>query len=358
VRVNIGIRIEELDGEAIVLDRSGAVVHRLSGLAVEALRLAREGVDDGDVPGHLEQAMASLVEAGVVSPSRLSRRRLMLAAGAGAGITTFVLASPAAAASVCPANVTPTADNNAGYFYISPVNVAELRYYRTGPGVTSIRVRLVGGGGGQGFNGYASGDPYGGGGGGGAFAEKVVAVTPCTTYAIRVGAGGVRANQNSSPASGAGTDGTATIFYADAVGTVEEFRAQPGHTGSATVGGLGGGVTVGSGITSYAGGNAATPTGSTVSAGGGGGAGGAYGAGGNGGAGGGLPGGVGGVGGGTTPFNGGSGGVGSAGENVIGNSYFVTEPERRGTAPGGGPSGGRPGSGANGHNGGVWISAP
>ena len=37
--VRRGIRVEELDGEAVVLDRSGAVVHHASGEAFEALGL-------------------------------------------------------------------------------------------------------------------------------------------------------------------------------------------------------------------------------------------------------------------------------------------------------------------------------
>lgn len=96
------IRVEMIDGSAIVLDRSGAVVHHVSGDAAEALDLVRNGIDEADVPQHLAPAMASLVDAGVVGASDWSRRKLLKGAGvslAGAALVTVALASPAAAAS-------------------------------------------------------------------------------------------------------------------------------------------------------------------------------------------------------------------------------------------------------------------
>ena len=39
VRLREGLRVEEIDGEAVVLDREGLSVHRFTGEAVEALRL-------------------------------------------------------------------------------------------------------------------------------------------------------------------------------------------------------------------------------------------------------------------------------------------------------------------------------
>lgn len=96
------IRVEEIDGEAVVLDRSGAVVHHVSGDAAEALGLVSPGIDFADVPGHLAPAMTGLLDSGVVVSSDWSRRKLLKMAGvsmAGAGIISVALASPAAAAS-------------------------------------------------------------------------------------------------------------------------------------------------------------------------------------------------------------------------------------------------------------------
>ena len=102
------IRVEMIDGAAIVLDRSGDVVHHVSGEAVEALELVRQGVDASRVPVRLAPAMATLVDAGVVRSPDWSRRTLLKAAGAGvtgAALVTVALASPAAAASGTVAGV-------------------------------------------------------------------------------------------------------------------------------------------------------------------------------------------------------------------------------------------------------------
>lgn len=96
------IRVEDVEGDALVLDRSGAVVHHVSGDGAEALGLVRRGIDAFDVPAHLVPAMAELIDAGIVRASDWSRRRLLKTGGAslaGAALITVALASPAAAAS-------------------------------------------------------------------------------------------------------------------------------------------------------------------------------------------------------------------------------------------------------------------
>lgn len=96
------IRVETLDGAAIVLDRSGQVVHHVTGDGAEVLDLVCQGIDDASVPVRLAPAVAMLVDAGVVGTPDWSRRKLLRAAGAsvaGATLITVALASPAAAAS-------------------------------------------------------------------------------------------------------------------------------------------------------------------------------------------------------------------------------------------------------------------
>lgn len=96
------IRVEMIDGTAIVLDRSGKAVHHIAGEGVEALQLVSQGIDERSVPAHLAPTMAMLVDAGVVVIPDWSRRKLLRAAGAGltgAALITVALASPAAAAS-------------------------------------------------------------------------------------------------------------------------------------------------------------------------------------------------------------------------------------------------------------------
>lgn len=96
------IRVEMLDGAAVVLDRSGNVVHHVSGAGAEALDLVCQGIEEAQVPVRLAPAIAMLVDAGVVLAPDWSRRKLLRAAGAslaGVALTTVALASPAAAAS-------------------------------------------------------------------------------------------------------------------------------------------------------------------------------------------------------------------------------------------------------------------
>ena len=96
------LRVETIDGAAIILDRSGKVVHHISGEGAEALNLVTQGIDEKSVPDHLATTMALLVDAGLVETPDLSRRKLLRLAGAGltgAALVTVALASPAAARS-------------------------------------------------------------------------------------------------------------------------------------------------------------------------------------------------------------------------------------------------------------------
>ena len=177
------LRVEEVDGDVIVLDRAGALVHKVSGDSVEVIRLIAGGIDQADLPAGLEPALSSLVEAGVVAkPAGWSRRKLLLAGGVGlasAGVATFALASPAAAASVsCTGTSLPTA-----------LTAADTTF-TPGPGVTMVRLNAWGGGGSAGARSDASKRTAGGGGG--AYASLTLGVTPCATYdlSVTVGSGG------------------------------------------------------------------------------------------------------------------------------------------------------------------------
>jgi len=177
------LRVEEVDGDVIVLDRAGALVHKVSGDSVEVLRLIADGIEHTDLASRLEPALSSLVEAGVVAkPAGWSRRKLLLAGGVGlasAGVATFALASPAAAASVsCAGDSLPRALTGSD------------TTFTPGPGVTMVRINAWGGGGSAGKRADASMRTAGGGSG--AYASLTLGVTPCATYtlSVTVGAGG------------------------------------------------------------------------------------------------------------------------------------------------------------------------
>jgi hypothetical protein len=81
--------------------------------------------------------------------------------------------------------------------------------FTTGPSTNTVRLRGVGGGGaGGGCTSVASAAGAAGGGGGGGYLEKLVAVTPNTTYATVEGLGGVGA---SGAGGGNGASSTITI---------------------------------------------------------------------------------------------------------------------------------------------------
>ena len=168
VRLREGLRIEEIDGDAVVLDRNGSTVHRFTGSAVEALRLLADGVEQADVPEHLVSSIDELAASGVVAdPAHWSRRKILIAGGAAWGaatIATVGLSLPAAAQalSMCPGGQVSTGQTK----YTS----VGTNIYNTGPAELSALVRAWGGGGGGGGAYRALPLPVinaGGGGGGG-----------------------------------------------------------------------------------------------------------------------------------------------------------------------------------------------
>jgi len=193
LRLRDGLRVEEVGDEAVVFDAaSGATVHRVTGPGVEALRLVAAGAV-GDLPEHLGPAVEGLVAAGIVTgPGLWSRRRLLTTGAKGAlvggavwgaaTITTFALADPAAAATAC-SGVTPTNPQQQKY--------TSNATFVTDNGVTSLKVRCWGAGGGAGGGRYDGTWSAGSGGGGGAYAyTAALTVSPCTAYSVVVGAGG------------------------------------------------------------------------------------------------------------------------------------------------------------------------
>ncbi len=308
LRLQNGVRIENVDGETIVLDSAGSLVHRVTGEAVEALRLAEQGINDSELPAHLSLAMASLVDAGVVGPAGWSRRKL-LAAGvvgvAAATVTSFALASPAAAAS-CPG----------GGADVSGKTFAATGTFKPGPGITSVTIHAWGGGGSGGKRKDTAMDSAGGGGG--AYASSMVTVVACTSYAITVtlGLGGAEPSLGSD---GAGNNGTATTGVFGTAPTVT-VTAAGGTAGNNMTGGAGGTTAASTGTVKTAGGAGFL---SNPGAGGGGGGAGGSAAGGSAGTAS-----AGGAGGGTSPTNGGNGGTPDD-----------TSAGRTGKSPGGGAAG-------------------
>ena len=112
-------------------------------------------------------------------------------------------------------------------------------------GITSLRIRVVGGGGGGGTNGYSGG----GGGGGGGYAHGVFTVSPGTSYALTVGAGGgVNANGGTTSfgslisATGGTTGNSGGAGGTGTGGTVQRTGGTGGATGDGYSGGGGGGA--------------------------------------------------------------------------------------------------------------------
>jgi hypothetical protein len=259
-----GVRVEVMGDDLIVLDRTGSTLHRATGDAAEVLRLLAGGAGDVDVPARLGAAVGSLTEAGVVIATGMSRRRMLLAAGAvGGGLASFALATPAQALSVCPPGTPAT---NPGTFDVGGT-------FTTGPGVTSVTVQAWGGGGGGADDAGMMGNA-GGGGGGGAFRTATVSVLECTSYGIVVGGGGAggassmmgMGDNDGDPGGvssfggtlftvngGAGADGS----VGGAGGAAGTFAGGMGANASGDNGGGGGGSAGGGG----AGGNAAGQTG-------------------------------------------------------------------------------------------------
>lgn len=205
LRLRCGLRVEEFDGEVVVLDPDGNAVHRVEGDGVAAVRLLQSGVARSDVPQELVDAVAARVEAGLVDDGRRVSRRAALATGGGvaltaATVTTFALADPAAALSMCANG------------YVTDVGMAygpgpDIVWFTTGPGGSMSTVDVIfrawggGGGGGQSDAGSSLG---GGGGGGGGYAYTVEALPECsrTRFIVHVGSGGMGGNGGSATAGG------------------------------------------------------------------------------------------------------------------------------------------------------------
>lgn len=171
------------------------------------------------------------------------------------------------------------------------------------PGVTSLVVACIGGGGGAGSANAATGSFGGGGGAGEASLENAVAVTPGMAYTVTVGAGGT-GGIGGAGAPGQSTAGASSSFSGD----TQTVLAHGGSRGNGGVTGTGGaGGTGSSNAVSARGGNGDDGLAAT-NGGGGGGAGGISATGVAGGNGSGSTGGIGGVG---TVFSGGNGGAGA-----------------------------------------------
>ena len=221
-------------------------------------------------------------------------------------------------------------------------------------GVKSIHVILFGGGG----AGSSSGDGSGGcGGAGGHMKSATLSVTPGTTYAITIGAGG-KASTTTGGAGGATSFSTLLSANGGSGGSLA--TAGSGGTG----GGGSGGSGAGGGTGSYGGnggkGNGGTAAGNGIAAAGGSGAAGTAGTGKyGGGAGGGGYGGKGGNGGnGTSSYGGGGGGgggYGTSGNGGNGGNTSTGTGSSGGTAAGGGGAGYKSGV-ANGGAGGAGAA--
>ena len=226
VRLRDGLRVEEIDGEAVVLDRDGATVHRFTGDAVEALRLLSSDVAPAEVPERLVPAVDKLVAAGVVAnPSHWTRRKVLLAGGAAWGAATVAsvaLSLPAAAASSCVGGQVSTGAMS----YTAPGTYT----YNTGAAETTALVRAWGGGGGGG-GGNLTGS--GGGGGGGEYRyHNALPVAPCAMYTVTVGAGGASGPMGASAtAGGASSFGTLLVANGGALGAYSMGAIAAGGTG-------------------------------------------------------------------------------------------------------------------------------
>jgi len=102
-------------------------------------------------------------------------------------------------------------------------------------GVTIARVTCIGGGGGGG-GGNSDG---GGGGGGGEFAQKLVSVTPASSYAVVVGAGGAGGATGLNGVAGGNSTFATTTVIATGGGFGEDGTGSPGSGGAGGTGGTG-----------------------------------------------------------------------------------------------------------------------
>lgn len=344
LRLKAGLRVEEIEDEAIVFDPNGRRLHRVTGEGIEALELLAGGIRPADVPGHLASSVDELVAADVVEgTSRWTRRRALLTGGiafTAATVTTFALADPAAAMTACPDGSTAPDSGSAGNRYTTPGTFP----FKTGVTDTTLFVRLWGAGGGGG--GSATVGTAGGGGGGGAYVDGNVTVAGCSSYSLTVGTGGQGGRKSNWPYHQSGAAGSPSSFSG-----ISSLSAPGGSGGNFANGGGSGGVGSG-GTTNRTGGSGGSGRGlfgNYQSGGGGGGAG----SGSNG----------------SNGANGGNGGNGGSGVTVEGFStaggkggnYAYNNNGNGGTAPGGGgggagvQGGGDGWIGGNGARGQVWV---
>lgn len=271
LELRAGIRVETVGNDAIVLDRSGVTFHHAVGDAAEVLRRVTSGEGDIDLPFELLPAVAALTEAGVLVPTGLSRRNLLLKGGVGvaaAGLTSFALATPAAAASLCPGAITPDTTKT----------FTAAGTYIPAPGVMSVVVRVWGGGGG---GGRGDNTAAAGGGGGGALTHNLaVTVAECVSYPVTYigGGGGAGATANNQD----GSDGSNLSVSINTITITADRGRKGGKNGSGGNGGSmdatfvggaggtlssglsgGGGGGAGSGAVGMAGGNSAGGAGGT-----------------------------------------------------------------------------------------------
>lgn len=276
VRLKQHLRIETIGDEVVVFDRdSGESISRLTGDAVEALRLLQAAQGATSLPERLSPAVAELAGAGIVEhPGWISRRDALIkggkaaavvgAAWTAASVTSFRLADPAMAASPCPnGNQTDPAQQT----------YTASGTYTTWSGVNSLLVRCwgAGGGGGGGHYTFLSWGS-GAGGGGGAYAHDVaLPVSPCTTYVVTVGTGGQAGGTGGAGGNSSFNAGASALVLARGGGGGS--RGVPGGNAAAGAGGSAatsiGGTRLGGGNGGI-GGNVGTST--NVGGGGGGGA--------------------------------------------------------------------------------------
>jgi len=107
--LNHDLHVETVDTAHLVLVPGRDEVLRLTGLEAEAFALARSGTDT--VPDRLAPAMAGLVEAGIVTTDRWSRRTVLRLGGAAAAAGIATIALPGVAAAGSPTTTTPSPDS-------------------------------------------------------------------------------------------------------------------------------------------------------------------------------------------------------------------------------------------------------
>lgn len=240
-----GLRIERVGGEAVVLDTSLHLVHRLTGEAAEVLSGSADGIVAAEVPQRLRPALRVLKDLGVLCAdatpgvrhlpldrSVARRDAIGLAAASAVGVATFLLPSAGASASTGTSTVSGVLIGGSEYAAGQP-DASDptlfFDYHRFATAGTfnleaksavEVEVVLVGGGG------RGSDGPGGGGG-------QVVLVTSFLgvgDHTVVVGAGATSSTGGSSSLT---RDGGTTLATAvgggGAVITDATAGSSPGH---------------------------------------------------------------------------------------------------------------------------------